>query len=78
MNGSRYHDLPEVGGVGKDFLIASHPCIKADFTKSTTFFSYGFSIENSAVLQEDNCWFFLCIFHWIITMILCCKYTSFF
>ena len=47
-----YHELPEIGRVGKDFLVAGHPGIETHLPKGGSFFiSDGFPVENGAIRQ---------------------------
>jgi hypothetical protein len=51
MGGCVYNDLPIVGWIGINLLVASHSSIKANFTSGGASFANGFSLNQEAVCE---------------------------
>ena len=49
-----YQELSEVRGIGKDFLIAGHTGIEANFPGGRPDFTSGFAVEDCSVFQEQD------------------------
>jgi len=50
-----HHDLPEIGRVGKYFLVAGHAGIEADLAGSGAYFASSFAIKYSTISQQQYC-----------------------
>ncbi len=51
MGIGRNHDLSEIGWIGKNLLVAGHPCIETDLAGGCSYFSGSFAIKYSSVSQ---------------------------
>src|ERR1700743_949927 len=47
-----HHDLAEIGGIGKNFLVAGHPGIKTDLACSCSYFPGSFAIKYGSISQQ--------------------------
>ena len=48
------NDLARVTGIGKDFLIAGHCRVEAQFTAHLTLDAYALTVEDGSVLQNQH------------------------